>query len=264
MRIVVLAVLLIAAPAMADDTLRDLCAERPGLDTPACTVDPGHVQIEVGVADWTLDKQADSRTDTILSADISARYGIGDNTEIRLGLTSYGHVRTRDRATGAVSKVSGIGDVTVGLKQNLASPSGDGFSVALLPYATLPTGKTGVGAGAWGAGLLIPLSYDLTEKLTLEMTPEVDAAVDSDGQGRHAAYGSAAGLGVKLSQKWNMSAEAQVIRDRDPAGHRTLALAGAYVAYQPKDRVQLDLGAQAGLNRASPDVELYFGVSEKF
>ena len=261
---VFLACLVMSAPAWGEGKLRDLCAERPGLDTPACTVDPGHLQVEVGLGDWTLDRQPDSRTDTIVVGDISARYGVGESTEIRLGWSAYGHSRTRGQATGAVDRLSGTGDVTIGLKQNLSSPSGDGFSLAVLPYATLPTGKTGIGAGDWGAGLLIPASYALTEVFTLELTPEWDAAVDSDGEGRHSAYGSAAGLGVKLNEQWSMSVEGQLIRDRDPAGHSTQALAGAYLAWQPKRRIQFDAGAQAGLNHATPDVELYFGISEKF
>jgi hypothetical protein len=255
---------LATSPALADDKVRDLCAERPGLDTPACTVDQGHLQVEVGVGDWTRDKQPDIRTDTIVASDVSARYGVGESTEIRLGWTAYGHSRTRDYATGAVDHLSGTGDVTIGLKQNLSSPSGDGFSMALLPYATLPTGKNGVGAGDWGAGLLLPVSYALTEVFTLEMTPEWDAAVNNDGRGRHSAYGSAAGLGVKLNERWSMSVEAQLIRDGDPAGHSTQALAGAYLAWQPKDRIQFDAGAQAGLNHATPDLEIYFGITEKF
>src|SRR3954464_11393937 len=141
--------LLIAPPAAAEDKLRELGAERPGLDTPACTVDPGHLQVELGLGDWTLDKQPGSRTDTIVAGDISARYGVGDSTEIRLGWTSYGHSRTRDQATGMVDRLSGTGDVTIGLKQNLVSPSGDGFSMALLPSVSLPTGKNGIGAGDW-------------------------------------------------------------------------------------------------------------------
>jgi len=256
--------LAIGSPALAEDKLRDLCSERPGLDTPACTVDSGHLQVEAGLGDWTLDKLPDARTDTIVSGDISARYGVGESTEVRLGWTAYGHSRTRDRATGMVDRLSGTGDVTVGLKQNLSNPSGDGFSLALLPYATLPTGKTGIGAGDWGAGLLVPVSYALTEVFTIEMTPEWDAAVDSDGKGRHGAYGSAAGLNMKLSEQWSMSVETQVIRDRDPAGHSIQALAGAFLAWQPKDRVQFDAGAQAGLNRNTPDVEIYFGITEKF
>lgn len=259
--------LLAASPVWADDSpdkLRDLCAERPGLDTPACTVDPGHLQVEAGLGDWTLDKQSGSRTDTIVTGDFSLRYGVGESTEIRLGWAAYGHSRTRDYASGAVDKLSGTGDVTIGLKQNLSSPSGDGFSIAVLPYATLSTGKTGIGAGDWGAGVMLPTSYGLSEVVTLEMMPEWDLAVDGDGHGRHSAYGSAAGLDIKLSEQWSMSVEGQVIRDRDPAGHTTQALAGAYLAWQPKHRIQLDAGAQAGLDRNTPDVELYFGITEKF
>jgi hypothetical protein len=264
MKILILGIGLLASPALAEDGLRDLCSERPGLDTPACTVDAGHLQIEVGMGDWTLDKQAGSRTDTIVAGAISARYGVGDTTEIRLGWNAYGHSRTRDTATGAVDRLSGTGDVTIGFKQNLMSPSGDGFSLAVLPELSLPTGKTGIGAGDWGAGVTIPVSYDLTEKLTLESMPEIDAAVDSDGKGRHAAYGSAAGLDYKFSDSWSMSVEGQLIRDQDPDGHFTRALAGAFVAWKPKSRIQFDAGAQAGLNHATPDLELYFGVSRKF
>ena len=42
------AALLAATPALADDQLRELCSERPGLNTPPCIVDKGHLQVEVG------------------------------------------------------------------------------------------------------------------------------------------------------------------------------------------------------------------------
>jgi len=264
MKVVLLVGLLLASPALAEDDLRDLCAERPGLDTPACTVDPGHLQVEIGLGDWTLDRQTGSRTDTVLLGSILARYGVGTSTEVRLGWTAYGHTRTRDRTTGAIDRSSGTGDVTIGLKQNLSNPAGDGFSLALLPYASLPTGKNDIGAGDWGAGLLIPVSFDLTNEVTWEATPEVDAAVDADGKGRHLAYGGAAGINIDLSKRWSMSIEAELIRDRDSAGHSTRALAGTFLAWQPKERLQFDVGAQAGLNRATPDLELYFGISRKF
>jgi hypothetical protein len=261
---ILLAAALVASPALAQDKLRDLCSDRPGLNTPACTVDPGHLQVEAGLANWTLDKQSDTRTDTVLAGEVLARYGVGKQTEVRLGWTAFGHVRTRDRATGSIDRTSGVGDITIGVKQNFAGPDGDGFSVALLPYATLPTGKSEIGEGDWGAGLLIPLSYDLSEHVKLEMTPEADAAVDEDGHGRHFAYGSAAGIGLKLGEKMTLSGEAQLIRHRDPVKSSTQALAALSMTYQPKPRLQFDIGAQAGLNHATPDLALYAGVSEKF
>jgi hypothetical protein len=252
------------APALAEDKLRDFCGDRPGLGTPACTVDAGHLQVEVGLGDWTLDRQPDTRTDTIQAGAVALRYGIGDTTELRFGWDGYARVRTRDRTSGAVDRTGGVGDVTVGIKQNLHNPDGSGLSIALLPYATLPTGKDGIGAGDWGAGLIVPVNYALSQTLTFELTPEVDAAVNSSGDGRHLAYGSVIGLQAKVSEKIGVGAELEAIRDRDPDGHSTQALAGLSLAYQPQDQTQLDFGANAGLNHHSPDIELYFGIARKF
>ena len=58
--------------------------------------------------------------------------------------------------------------------------------------------------------------------------------------------------------------EFEASRDNDPAGHATQSLAGLSFAWQPRDDLQLDLGGVAGLNAASPDVELYIGVARRF
>ncbi|NIJ08881.1 hypothetical protein FHS31_002505 [Sphingomonas vulcanisoli] len=254
---------LAAFPAWAGD-LRDLCPDRPGLATPACTVDKGHLQAEVGLGDWTHDKQPDSITDTTAVGDISLRYGLTDSTEFRVEWTAYTHVRDKDRATGAVDRVSGIGDVTVGIKQNLMNPDGSHLSIALLPFATLPSGKDGIGAGDWGAGLLIPVNYALSDALTLELTPEVDAATDEDGSGRHLAYSGVIGLQAKLSKKLSTAIELQAIRDRDPDQHTTETLAALSFAYQPGKNSQFDIQTNFGLNQNAPDIEVTVGVTGRF
>lgn len=254
---------LLASPAMAAE-LRDYCPERPGLNTPACTIDPGHVSIETGLAGWTRDSNAATRTDTLLIGDTLVRVGLTDSIEARLGWTPLGIERERDRATGAVSRTSRVGDATLGLKANLASPDGSGASIALLPYATLPVGRRPIGTGDWGAGLLVPASYELSPTLSLSLTPEIDAAVDQDGRGRHLAYGSAAGIGVKLSAAVSSALEVSAIRDRDPSGHSTEMLLGASLGWQPRDDLQFDIGVDAGLNRDTPDIAVSMGVSRRF
>lgn len=253
----------VTVTAGAED-LRDFCGDRPGLNTPPCTVDKGHVQLEVGLVDWTLDRQPDARTDTILGGDFNVRIGLTDSLEARVGWTPYGHVRMRDRTTGEIQRQSRTGDVTVGLKQNLLRPDGDGLSIALLPYATLPVGRQPVGAGDWAGGLLVPISYEISKGIKLELTPEADAAVDQDGNGRHLQYGSAIGIGDDLTDSLTLTAELQALRNRDPSGHDTQELAGVSLAWTPQKQTQLDVGSNVGLNRASPDVELYVGVSRKF
>jgi hypothetical protein len=253
------------AAARADD-LRDLCADRPGKGSPACTVDPGHLQVEFGVADWSYDRSADSIEDDLVLGDIALRYGLGSSTELQLGWTAYGHVRTKDRASGIVSRDHGSGDVTIGVRQNLHNPDGSGLSIAVQPFVTLPAGGHAIGAGTWGAGLVVPVSYQLPSNIQLGFTGEMDAAPDADRHGRHTAYSASVGVSAPVTKTLTGSAELWVMRDRDPAGHSSQASLDLAVAWIPKakGRLQFDAGTYVGLNRKTPDVETYVGVTEKF
>ncbi|MES2494875.1 MAG: transporter [Pseudomonadota bacterium] len=244
--------------------MRDYCPDRPGLGTPGCTIDPGHISVELGMADWTLDRTSTERTDTLLLGDVLIRYGIADHAEVQVSWTSFGREHDRDRSTGGQSTDSGVGDVLVAIRRNLARPDGSGFSLALMGIATVPVGREPIGAGDWGAALRMPISYALDDRFTIELVPEVDAAVDSDGVGRHFAYSTVAGLQTKLDPEWSATAEYQFIRDRDPAGHESQQLAGLSLGWQPRDDLQFDVGANNGLNRHTPDLELYIGVSRRF
>jgi hypothetical protein len=245
------------------EELRDFCPDRPGLGTPACTIDAGHIDVELGIADWTLDKQPDQRTDTLEAGQLLVRVGLTASLEAQLGWTAFGHVRTRDRLTGVVDHSSGIGDLTVALRQNLRSPDGSGFSLAVMPFATLPTGGGAIGAGEWSAGVLVPVSYDLGEGVQIGLTGQIEAAADEDRDGRHLAYGGVAGLSLPLSDSLDATFEIAARRDEDPAGHSTEWLAGLSAGWMAKDDIQLDAGANFGLHGAA-DVQLYLGVSRRF
>ena len=263
MRIALLAAaLLVPAVAHADDQDRDYCPARPGLGTPACTMAPGQVSVETSLADWTLDKQGVDRTDTVLIGDTSVRIGLNDTIEAQVGWTPLGVVR--ERAGGAVNRATRTGDATLGLKANLRNPDGSGLSIAVQPFVTLPIGRAPVGAGGWGVGLVVPVTYDLSKTVNLEITPEVDAAVDQDGRGRHLAYSGVVGVGIALDDKLTFTLEDQLVRDEDPSGSTTQDLASASLAWMPRKTLQLDIGAVAGLDRNAPDVELYAGIARRF
>lgn len=257
-----IAALASAAPALAAEA-RDLCPDRPGLGTPACTVEAGQLVFELGLADWTREDDGPQRTDTILAGEGLLRVGLTSTLEAQIGWTAVGHVRERDATSGTVDARTRTGDVTFALRQNLYNPDGSGFSIAAMPYASLPTGGSGVGAGDWGAGLLVPVSIE-AGSVSIGLTPHVDAAVDRDGNGRHLAYGTVAGIGFDLSDAVSMAAEVSATRDRDPAGRSTELLAGLSAGWQPDDDSQWDIGANLGLNRESPDIQLYAGYVRRF
>lgn len=252
-----------AAPAQAQD-LRDFCADRPGLGTPACTLDPGHVMVELGLADWTLDHKGPQRTDTTTFADTLVRIGLDPHTEAQVGWTAFGLERQRDSLAGTVDHGRGIGDVTLALRRNISSPDGSGFSLAVMGAATVPTGGQTIGAGDWGASLLVPLSFDLPGDLNVQLTPEIDAAVDEDRQGRHIAYGSVVGVQLPVGKTLSATGELSIFRDDDPVAHTTKSAAGLSVAWQRNANLQFDAGANFGLNRTTDDLELYVGIARRF
>jgi hypothetical protein len=257
-----LATLLVAVPAAAQDKARDYCPARPGLGSPACTIDAGRVSVETSLADWTLDKQGDDRTDTVLIGDTLVRVGLTDTVEAQIGWTPVGVVRAR--SSGIVDRATRTGDVTLGLKANFVSPDGSGLSIAARPFVTLPVGRSPVGAGDWGAGLVVPITYDLSKTVNVQFVPEVDAAVNGDGHGRHFAASAVVGLGVALNDRLTVELEGQVLRDDDPMGRTWQDNAALSFAYKAGDNLQFDIGGIAGLKRDAPDVELVAGISRRF
>ena len=262
-RLAPLALALLAASAWAQESPR-FCPTRPSLGESGCTTEPGHVHLEGSLVDWTKDEDASWRDDTVLVGDFQARFGLTRSAELQVAWTPNGHDRTRDKASGAIDRAQGAGDVRIGLRRNLKNPDGMGLSFAIEPSVTLPVGKRPIGARDWGAGVVVPVTFDLSDKLNLALTNDVEAAPDEDGKGRHFLLNEVVGLGYDLSDKVTAVAEVQVVRDNDPLGHETQAFAAASLAWQPTKRTQLDVLVGAGLNRAAPDLRILTGGAVLF
>lgn len=264
--ILALALLGAAAPALAqsDDDGPRFCPTRPSLGESGCTTEPGHVHVEASAVDWTKDETADSREDTVLVGDFQLRFGLTDTSELQVAWTPYGHDRVRDKNTGLIDSAARVGDVRIGLRQNLRNPDGKGLSFAIEPSVTLPIGRQPIGAGTWGAGLVVPVTYDLSDALNVQLTNDVEAAPDQDGEGRHFLVNEVVGLSLDVTKKVTLNAELQVTQDNDPAGHETRAVAAGSVAWQPFKRFQLDALVGVGLNRDTPDLEILTGGAIEF
>lgn len=257
-RWVAAAALLAASPAAAQDEPR-FCPNRPDLGATGCVTAPGEVQVELSGVDWQRDDNADAREDSISYGEVLARFGVGPRTELQLQWTPYAAVRTRDKASGAVSRIGGVGDMRLAVRQNVTGPDGRGLSIAVEPFAWLPTGRTGVGDGDWSAGVEVPVAYDVAPGWHLDFTGEASAQADGDGHGRHANVNGVVGVNHDLSDALNVTGEFYVEQDDDPAGATTQAAVAGSVAWQPGETVQLDVLAVAGLNRDTPDFRLVLG-----
>lgn len=261
MRIFPAALLLVLLPVAAQAEERPFCADRPGFGTPACTLEPGRVMVELGLAGWDHSGDSAQVEDDLTYGNLLVRMGLDDSTELELGFDGYGTTRSRDRASGAISRQHGGGDVTMALRRSLSGPNGP---VALHAFVTAPTGRSGIGAGDWGAGVLMPIGLDLPQGFELDLTPELDAAVNDSGKGRHLAWGGVVGLGHALGPDLSLEGELAAWRHDEPAGHYTDVRSSVSLAWQAGKDWQVDIEADFGLTRAAPDHSLMVGLARRF
>jgi hypothetical protein len=252
--------LLVPVAAAAEEPT--ICAARPGKSTPPCTVPASHLQIETGFADWTLQKVASERDVSWAVGETTIKYGLSDRSDIEVDITPW--QRASSRGTGVHQSASGFGDIVIGYKHRLTAEDA-ALQLGALPFVKIPTAKRSVGKRRWEAGLLIPIGFAIPKSpLSIGLTPEIDWVADGDGHGHHAAMAQVASLGLAASDKLSVSGELWGQWDWDPDGMTRQYSADGSVAYLLTNNVQLDAGANFGLNRSTPDVELYAGASILF
>jgi len=240
-------------PAAADEAI---CADRPSKSTGECTVPAGRWQVETGLIDWSHDRSSDL---TAVASSL-VKVGVNDHADIELGLTPFESLRTN----ATHHQVSSFGDLVARVKYRL-TPDSAPVQVAIDPFVKLPTANRRLGNGKVEGGLLVATSAPLGKSgLTLSLDPELDILADADGHGRHASMIQVLNLGAPLNRKISVSAELWSQWNWDPAGTRRQESADGSIAYLPSNNLQLDAGANFGLNRQTPDVELYSGVSVRF
>ena len=252
---------LCAGSAAAADTT-PICPDRPSKATGTCTVPRGLWQIETGLVDWAHDRSDGVTTDFTTIGSSLIKYGLSDRADVELGITPLMIMRMKEG--GMHDSVSGFGDMLVRAKYRLTSDDAP-VAVTLDPFVKIPTARHDLGNGKVEAGLTVPVSAPLWKSpVTLSVSPEVDWRADGDGHGHHAAMIQLINLGLTATPKLMLGAELWGQWDWDPAGTGKQASADGSIAYLVTDNLQIDGGANFGLNRQTPDVELYAGVSTRF
>lgn len=254
-----LLVLLASTAAAAPDLT--ICADRPSKANGTCTVPVGHWQLEVSGADWTHVRDSGVEANVTSIGQTFVKLGLSDRSDLEVGFTPFVHARASGGGTHA--SVSGIGDTLVRYKHRLTGPNST-VQVGLLPFVKLPTANHDIGNRKVEGGIAVPASFAGPAGITVTVGPEVDALSDGDGHGYHAALTNLVNLGLAPSDKVALSAEIWNNLNFAPHGTVRQWSADASAAFLPTKRVQLDAGANLGLSRATPDLEIYAGASILF
>lgn len=249
-----------SAAAAADD--QPICPDRPSKSTGPCTVPQGKWQIETGLVDWSRDRSGGVTTETTFWANSAIKYGIGPDADLELWLTPLETIGLR--GSGIREHHSSFGDTLLRVKYEITRNDAP-VQVALDPFIKIPTANHRLGNGKVEAGLLVPVQIALGKSpFTLSLNPELDWLADQNGGGHHPAMVQLVDLGWQASKTLTFATEIWRQWDFDPAGTGKQLSWDGSAAYLVNKDLQLDAGANFGLNHQTPDIELYTGVSVRF
>jgi len=149
-------------------------------------------------------------------------------------------------------------------KINLWGNDGGSSAAALIPYVKAPSAPIGIGNGAAEEGLIAPLALTLPNNFTLLLIPEVDAFKDSADDGRHANLIFDINLSREVIKNVTAYVELWSDYNDDPIVKTTQVSFDTALSWIVLSNVQLDVGANFGLNSATPAVQVYTGLSQRF
>jgi hypothetical protein len=249
------------SPAAAEGET-PICTDRPTKANAVCTVPAGDWQLESSAAGWARTEAAGSDTRVLTLGSSVIKYGVSDRSDLQIGFTP--HVRAETRSGGFKSTASGPGDLTVRYKHRLSADDDAPVQFGLIPFVKLPTAEDGIGNGKVEGGIAAPISIATGSPVTLVLGPELDLLADGDGRGHHAALVNLVNVSGPIAEGVTLYGELWTLTNFDPADTVTLASADAALAWLVGRELQLDIGANLGLNRNTADVELYAGLSIRF
>jgi hypothetical protein len=239
-----------------------ICTDRPTKSNFACTVEAGHFQHETDLFNVTRVRDGAGSSDTWLILNPTLKYGIAPGIDIEANFSPS--VIVRSQGASGVSEIAGPGDLTLRLKYQIADWDGSRLQAALLPYIKAPTARRGIGNGAWEGGMLMPVNYKLTDSITLTTVPELDILKNGLDDGRHLSTSQLVNIGFALPAGFTLYAELWSAWNFDPAGTIRQYSADAALAYAVNPYFQIDVGLNVGLSAATPDLQGYIGLAQKF
>ena len=252
------------APDSGQSPLSSICTDRPTKSNYACTVDQGHFQYEADIANGSSFHQDGVTTTTWLIINPTIKYGLTPTIDLEANFSPFESIRTHDRNGSTTQDVSGVSDLYLRMKYNFLTTENGIWQATILPYIKAPTAPTGVGNGAVEGGLILPVNYKLSDTLTLTTVPELDFLKNAVDDGRHANTAQLINLGWSLPGNFTLYGELWGDWNMDPTGTVSQASADTALAYGVTPYLQLDVGMNFGLNKNTPNVQGYIGISQKF
>ena len=247
-----------------DAALRTFSPDRPTRSNGPLTVDAGRFQYETDLVAYTHSNVGGVSTRTYVALDPTLKVGLTRRVDLELQFNGYTNTQVLDPGTGStLSRADGAGDLVIRSKVNLVGNDGGAVAAALIPYVKLPAAARTLGNNQVEGGVIAPLSIKLPAGFVLTLVPELDVLRNANDSGKHVNFVGVLDLGYAVTDKLTVFAEVYGAAGTD-AHTPPVYTADAAAAYLLTDNMQLDAGVNVGLNRDTPNLQLYTGISQRF
>ena len=248
------------------ERLRDFAPDRPDQTEGPFTVDAGHLQLEIGIFQYTYTRQPQRffniRTESYQWFDTAIKLGLLNNLDLELFVPVYNEVDVKQG--NAKARMSGFGDLIVRAKLNLFGNEGN-LPVALgfIPFMKIPTNEDGLGNHAIEDGFILPVAFKLPWGFELSGMTEIDINEDAANTGYHLDYVNSLSLHHAITKK--LDSYVEFFTDTSTERHSGwIGTVDGGLAYSISDNVILDGGINAGVTRAAQDWQPFVGISFRF
>ena len=248
-----------------ESALRSFAPVRPAKGTGPTTVDAGHVQIELEAFNYARQKSNGVQTTTWIGPNPTIKIGLTNQIDFQVNWAPFQQAKVHDSAAGTTDRFSGGTDVFLRSKINLWGNEGTGKTAfAIVPFVKLGTAPEGLGNKSTEGGVIMPYSLNLGNDISLAITSEVDYLRNSVGRSYHAGYVNSIGLSGPIVKDVTLTGELWSSINRDPGNTIRQYSFDTALAWAAQPNLQFDIGANIGLNRETPALQVYTGVSRRF
>ena len=240
--------------------LRSLNTDRPTKSNSPVTVDAGWFQYESDLFNYTHSNAGGTTTRLYEAFDPVVKVGLTNHIDLELQFTGYNWLEQSNG--GQTVRTNGVGDLVLRTKFNLFGNEG-GPAAAIIPYVKFPTAHQPIGNNTTDGGIIVPITYPLPYNFTLEVEPEVDVIRNASNGGHHFNYTQLLNVSHPLTSTVTAYGEIYSALGTDK-GTPPIYTFDAAVAWVVLPNLQLDAGANIGLNKDAPNLQLYAGISQRF
>jgi hypothetical protein len=245
--VIILAAVLGGTVAWAGENEPAATPYRPSVSSPAALSAPGWLDMEFGAL--RVSGGGDKRRDSIPYA---AKLAFSDAWGVVLG----GELQVR-RVDQDGAAHTGIGDTTFMVKNRIATAD-EGTAWGIAAGFKSPTAKDAIGSGKSDAIVTGIFSSDFAGSYHVDANlTATRLGVWGAGEGR-VQTGWAAAVSKSLNDRWGVFVEPSGTRR---AGRASTAQLMFGATYNVSKRLVLDLAVAEGLNNATPDWQLMFGLT---